>query len=136
MVRWRNFVKSYWLPGLERRVGMRLEPDPDFEDFARDCLRLAGQEKSPILRRRLLNLAREWMHVAMHHQGAAIHRERTEQMDANSGEPWSEMDIQDLRASLDFGNTYADAASMLCRDEDEVRQKAKELGLVEHRKKW
>ena len=44
-------------------------------------------------------------------------------MDANSGEPWSEMDIQDLRASLDFGNTYADAASMLCRDEDEVRQK-------------
>ena len=55
-------------------------------------------------------------------------------MDANSGEPWSEMDIQDLRASLDFGNTYADAASMLCRDEDEVRQKAKELGLVEHRK--
>ena len=41
-------------------------------------------------------------------------------MDANSGEPWSEMDIQDLRASLDFGNTYADAARMLCRDEDEV----------------
>ena len=56
-------------------------------------------------------------------------------MDANSGEPWTEMDIQDLRASLDFGNTYADAASMLRRDEDEVRQKAKELGLVEHRKK-
>ena len=54
--------------------------------------------------------------------------------DANSGEPWSEMDIQDLRASLDFGNTIADAASMLCRDEDEVRQKAKELGLVERPK--
>ena len=52
-------------------------------------------------------------------------------MDANSGEPWSEMDIQDLRTSLDFGNTIADAATMLCRDEDEVRQKAKELGLVE-----
>ena len=46
-------------------------------------------------------------------------------MDANQGEPWSEMDIKDLRASLDFGNTYADAARMLCRDEDEVRQKAK-----------
>ena len=57
-------------------------------------------------------------------------------MDANSGEPWSEMDIQDLRASLDFGNTLADAASMLCREEDEVRQKARELGLVERRKKW
>jgi len=57
-------------------------------------------------------------------------------MDANSGKPWSEMDIQDLRASLDFGNTIADAASMLCRDEDEVRQKAKELGLVERPKIW
>ena len=56
-------------------------------------------------------------------------------MDATSGEPWTEMDIQDLRASLDFGNTYADAASMRM-DEDEVRRKAKELGLVEHRKKW
>jgi hypothetical protein len=30
----------------------------------------------------------------------------------------------------------ADAASMLCRDEDEVRQKAKELGLVERPKIW
>jgi len=57
-------------------------------------------------------------------------------MDANSGEPWSELDIQDLRASLDFGNTIADAARMLCRDEDEVRQKMKELGLVERRKIW
>ena len=51
-------------------------------------------------------------------------------MDANSGEPWSETDIQDLRASLDFATrSRTDAASMLCRDEDEVRQKAKELGL-------
>jgi hypothetical protein len=51
-------------------------------------------------------------------------------MDANSSKSWSKMDIEDLRASLDFGNTFADAASMLCRDVDEVRQKAKELGLV------
>jgi hypothetical protein len=34
--------------------------------------------------------------------------------------------------SLAYGNTIADAASMLCRDEDEVRQKARQLGLVEH----
>jgi len=54
-------------------------------------------------------------------------------MDANSGEsPWSEMDIADLTHSLAYGNTIADAASMLCRDEDEVRQKARQLGLVEH----
>jgi hypothetical protein len=57
-------------------------------------------------------------------------------MDANSSAPWSEVDIQDLRASLDFGNTIADAAIMLCRDEDEIRQKMKELGLVERRKIW
>ena len=57
-------------------------------------------------------------------------------MDANSSKSWSKMDIEDLRASLDFGNTFADAASMLCRDVDEVRQKAKELGLVERPKRW
>ena len=54
----------------------------------------------------------------------------------NSGKSWPKMDLEDLRASLDFGNTLADAASMLCREEDEVRQKARELGLVERRKKW
>ena len=53
-------------------------------------------------------------------------------MDANSVEPWSEMDIDDLKASLAFGNKIAATASMLCRDEDEVREKAKELGLEEH----
>jgi hypothetical protein len=53
-------------------------------------------------------------------------------MDVNSGEPWSEMNIADLTHSLAYGNTIADAASMLCRDEEEVHQKAKELGLTEH----
>jgi hypothetical protein len=53
-------------------------------------------------------------------------------MDANSGEPWSEMDISDLTRSLDHGDTFAQTASFLCRDEDEVRQKARQLGLVEH----
>jgi hypothetical protein len=42
------------------------------------------------------------------------------------------MDIADLTHSLDYGDTFAQTASFLCRDEDEVRQKAKELGLVEH----
>jgi hypothetical protein len=53
-------------------------------------------------------------------------------MDANSGEPWSEMDVEDLRHSLDYGNTFAATARFLCRDEDEVRQKARALGLTEH----
>jgi hypothetical protein len=66
----------------------------------------------------------------MHQQGAEIHRESTEPMDANSGEPWSEMDISDLTNELAHGRTMAETASFLCRDEDEVRQKAKELGLL------
>jgi hypothetical protein len=52
-------------------------------------------------------------------------------MDANSGEPWSEMDTADLAFSLACDGTIEDAAIFLCRDEDEVRQKVKELGLVE-----
>jgi hypothetical protein len=49
-------------------------------------------------------------------------------MDANSGKPWSEMDLEDLEHSLYFGDTVAATASFLCRDEDEVREKMKELG--------
>ena len=52
-------------------------------------------------------------------------------MDANSDEPWSEMDISDLTNELARGQTMAQTASFLCRDEDEVRQKARELGLVD-----
>jgi hypothetical protein len=52
-------------------------------------------------------------------------------LDANSGAPWSEADISDLKNELDHGRTFAQTASFLCRDVDEVRQKAKELRLVE-----
>jgi hypothetical protein len=52
-------------------------------------------------------------------------------MDANSGDPWSEMDISDLTNEIAHGRTMAETASFLCRDEDEVRRKAKELRLVE-----
>ena len=52
-------------------------------------------------------------------------------MDANSGEPWSEMDISDLTNELARGRTVAETASFLWRDEDEVRQKAKELNCQE-----
>ena len=53
-------------------------------------------------------------------------------MNANSGEPCSEMDIADLTNELNIGRTFAQTASFLCRDEDEVRQKARALGLTEH----
>jgi hypothetical protein len=64
--------------------------------------------------------------------GIHVMRPARKMMDANSGEPWSEMDVSDLTRSLDYGNTFAQAARFLCRDEDEVRQKARQLGLVEH----
>ena len=51
-------------------------------------------------------------------------------MDANSGEPWSEMDISDLANEFAHGRTMAETASFLCRDDDEVQQKAMERGLV------
>ena len=59
------------------------------------------------------------------------HPEKRTVVDANSGAPWSEMDIRDLFYELARGRTIAETASFLCRDEDELRQKAKELGLVE-----
>jgi hypothetical protein len=57
-------------------------------------------------------------------------------MEANSGEGWSDMDA-DLANSLAYGDTFAEVASFLCRDEGEVRQKAKELEVEkgERRKK-
>jgi hypothetical protein len=48
-------------------------------------------------------------------------------MDANSGEPWSEADISDLKNEIDHGRTIAETASFLCRDVYEVRAKMKEL---------
>jgi hypothetical protein len=37
------------------------------------------------------------------------------------------MDIADLTHSLDYGSTFAQTANVLCRDEDEMRQKARQL---------
>ena len=37
----------------------------EFEEFARDCVRLAGQANSPELRQKLFDIAREWMRAAM-----------------------------------------------------------------------
>jgi hypothetical protein len=51
-------------------------------------------------------------------------------MDANSGEPWSEADISDLKNEVDHGRTIAETASFLCRDVYELRAKMKELGLT------
>src|SRR5262249_24371553 len=55
-----------------------------------------------------------------------------EKIDANDGEPWTEMDVEDLIEALTSGDTIEDAAEFLCRSGtvDEVRRKADELGLI------
>jgi hypothetical protein len=42
-------------------------------------------------------------------------------MNANSGEPWSEMDLWELKTSMEYGRSFADVAGCLYREEDEVR---------------
>jgi hypothetical protein len=54
-------------------------------------------------------------------------------MDAQSDDLWSEMDIGDLTNELARGRTIEETATFLSRDLDDVRQKAKELGLVKQR---
>jgi hypothetical protein len=46
-------------------------------------------------------------------------------------EPWSEMDVWELKNCIEYGRSFAEVAGFLYRDEDEVRQKAKTLGLKE-----
>jgi hypothetical protein len=46
-------------------------------------------------------------------------------------EPWLKRDLLFLRSALKQGMSFAEAAGFLCRDKDEVRKKAKELGLRE-----
>jgi hypothetical protein len=52
--------------------------------------------------------------------------------DANDGKEWSEMDVEDLIASADYGSTLEATAEYLCRSgtADEVAAKAKELGVT------
>jgi hypothetical protein len=42
--------------------------DKRMEDYARDCVRLAHRISDPVLRERLLQMAREWMAAAMHEE--------------------------------------------------------------------
>ena len=42
----------------------------EFEEFARDCVRLAERADTPELRGKLLNLAREWMQAVMDDEDA------------------------------------------------------------------
>ena len=48
-------------------------------------------------------------------------------------EPWSEMDLFDLRNCLGYGSSLREIADFLMRREDEVRAKALELWLITER---
>ena len=42
--------------------------DQEMEGYARECVRLAQLANDPELRERLMQMAREWMAVAMHEE--------------------------------------------------------------------
>jgi hypothetical protein len=50
-------------------------------------------------------------------------------MNLNTGKEWSEMDDRDLRQATTFANDTAEIADFLCRDVEEVRERARQLGL-------
>jgi len=49
--------------------------------------------------------------------------------DLNTGEPWPEAAIRDLRRCVALGDSLADTASFLCRSQQEIRAKALQLEL-------
>ena len=53
-------------------------------------------------------------------------------MDIYEGEPWTEMDIEDLKAEIEHGSTVEEAAQFLCRSDSiqDVQRKAREMGLI------
>ena len=54
-------------------------------------------------------------------------------MNLNTGTPWSEVALYDLRCWLEHGDTIEQVAELLCRDVNEVREKMVELGVREQR---
>jgi hypothetical protein len=52
-------------------------------------------------------------------------------MDIYDGAEWTDLDVEDLEAELECGRSITEAVEFLCRADsvDEVRRKAKELGI-------
>jgi hypothetical protein len=52
--------------------------------------------------------------------------------DIYDGEPWSEMDIEDLKGAVAYGRSLEETSEFLCRSGTpfDVAAKAKELGLT------
>ena len=50
--------------------------------------------------------------------------------DLNSHLPWSAWDEQDIRYAVEHSKSLAETANFLCRTDDELRDKAKAMGLA------
>jgi hypothetical protein len=59
-----------------------------------------------------------------------VYSESPRDGDLNSHTPWSEWDEQDIRHSVEHGESLAETAIFLCRTQYEVRDKATEMGLA------
>ena len=104
------------------RWKMRLLQGKTYPERAKECRRLA--EVCPEdLKESYLEMAAEFEQLARGPSRMKI--------DVYDGEPWTEMDIEDLTAALKHGSTIEDAAKHLCRTGtvNDVRRKAEELGL-------
>jgi hypothetical protein len=68
--------------GAERSIALpparRAATVTDEEDYARECVRLAGLAADQEIRGQLLNMAREWMAAAMHERHSAVRARRAE----------------------------------------------------------
>ena len=103
-----------------------MKPDAHFEDFARDCIQLAREQKSVHLRSRLLVLASEWMHAAVHHHGARYASEKDDAPQAVQS--WSRADLADLQYYLDHGSSLGQTASMLFKKKSMCARRRVSLG--------
>jgi hypothetical protein len=56
---------------------------------------------------------------------------KNETSDIYDGDPWTAMDIDDLKAAIEDGCSVEDVAELLCRSGtvDDVKRKCDELGL-------
>jgi hypothetical protein len=58
----------------------------EFEEFARDCVRLAERADTPELREKLLSLAREWMRAVIDEEDLTAPQRTVEHL--RSGSHW------------------------------------------------
>ena len=65
-------IHAGWKGGSCLEANISARSAKEFEEFARDCVRLAEQADTPELREKLLNLAREWMRAVMPDEDLAV----------------------------------------------------------------